>query len=101
MKKLLALLFVIQYSFAQVSALPHSIGIGQNTLSSIPLHINKNGEVARFQGTSPYVTFYEGGNWNGYVQAYNNVFALGTKNTFDLNFYTDDLLRPRINASNG
>ncbi|GAB2637464.1 hypothetical protein GCM10027035_33980 [Emticicia sediminis] len=101
-KAFLFLSFLIStLSQAQVSTLPHSIGIGQNTLSTIPLHVNKNGEVARFQGTSPYVSFYEGGNWNGYVQAYNNVFALGTKNTFDLNFYTDDLLRLRINASNG
>lgn len=103
MKKIVLFLsFLIStLSQAQVSTLPHSIGIGQNTLSTIPFHVNKNGEVARFQGTSPYVSFYEGGNWNGYVQAYNNVFALGTKNTFDLNFYTDDLLRLRINASNG
>ncbi len=103
MKKIILLLSLLSsiLSQAQVSTLPHSIGIGQNTLSTIPFHINKNGEVARFQGTSPYVSFYEGGNWNGYVQAYNNVFALGTKNTFDLNFYTDDLLRLRINASNG
>ncbi len=100
-KTLFFLLLLTQSVLAQITTLPNSIGIGTGINSSIPLHINKNGELARFQGTSPYVSFYEGGNWNGYVQAYNNVFALGTKNTFDLNFYTDDLLRLRINASNG
>lgn len=95
--------FVLSFitSFAQVSINPNNIGVGPSTNPLIPLHVNKNGEVARFQGTSPYVSFYEGGNWNGYVQAYNNVFALGTKNTFDMNFYTNDILRLNINASNG
>lgn len=101
MKKLLALIFVIQYSFAQVSTLPHSIGIGQNTLSSIPFHINKNGEVARFQGTSPYVSFYDGINMNGYLQAINSTFEIGTKNFYDMNFYTGDASRININGTTG
>ncbi|GGD54979.1 hypothetical protein GCM10011514_18950 [Emticicia aquatilis] len=39
--------FIGLRSIAQVQALPYSIGIGQNTLSSIPLHIFNSGEVAR------------------------------------------------------
>lgn len=88
-------------SIAQVQTLPNSIGIGTGINSSIPLHIKKNGEVARFQGASPYISFWEGGQYNGFVQAFSNSLGIGTKNTSDLNFYTDDVLRLRINASNG
>lgn len=99
MKKLtLSLMFVFigLRSFAQVQTLPNSIGIGTGINSSIPLHINKNGEVARFQGTWPYATFYDGLNLNGYLQAINNTFEIGSKNNFDLNFFTGDTQRLKI-----
>jgi len=96
MKKLLALFLMIQCSFAQVTTLPHSIGIGQNTLSSIPLHINKAGEVARFQGTSPYVTFYNTNDFYGYFQAIGDHFEIGSKSLYNIDFYTGNQPRLRI-----
>lgn len=98
MKKIVLFLsFLIStLSQAQVSTLPHSIGIGQNTLSTIPFHVNKNGEVARFQGSSPYVSFFDGLNMNGYLQAINNTFEIGSKNNYDLNFFTGDAQRLKI-----
>lgn len=99
MKKIiLSLMFALigLYSIAQVQTLPNSIGIGTGINSSIPFHINKNGEVARFQGTWPYVTFYDGLNLSGYVQAINSTFEIGSKSNFDLNFFTGDTQRLKI-----
>lgn len=96
MKKLLLCLFITQISLAQVSTLPHSIGIGSGTLSNIPLHINKNGELARFQGVTPYISFYDNALMNGYIQAINNTFELGSKNNYDITFYTGDTQRLKI-----
>ncbi|MFY7911779.1 MAG: hypothetical protein ACOVO2_19615 [Emticicia sp.] len=93
--------FVGLCSIAQVQTLPNSIGIGTGINSSIPLHINKNGEVARFQGTWPYATFYDGINMNGYLQAINSTFEIGSKNYYDLNLYTGDAPRININGNNG
>lgn len=78
-----------QCSFAQVTTLPNSIGIGPNTSSDIPLHINKNGEVARFQGASPYVTFYNAQDFYGYLQAIGDHFEIGSKGLYNIDFYTE------------
>ncbi|MER0439060.1 hypothetical protein [Emticicia sp. W12TSBA100-4] len=96
MKKILFFLFFTQSLIAQVTTLPNSIGIGTGINSSIPLHINKNGELARFQGTSPYISLFDGLNMNGYLQAINNTFEIGSKNNYDLNFFTGDAQRLKI-----
>ncbi|GAB3524576.1 C1q-like domain-containing protein [Emticicia fontis] len=96
MRKLFLLLFTTQISIAQVSTLPTSIGIGTGTLSTIPLHINSVGEVARFQGTTPYVSFYDNALLNGYIQAINNSFEIGSKNNYTITFYTGDTQRLKI-----
>ncbi len=105
MKKLIIILLPLWMTgnivFAQVTTLPHSIGIGQNTLSSIPLHINKNGEVARFQGTNPFVTFYNGLTSNGFIQAFNSTFVIGSTSSYPIDFYTNSQIRFRIDGSNG
>jgi hypothetical protein len=101
MKKLFLLLISSQISIAQVSTLPNSIGIGSGTLSAIPFHINKNGEVARFQGTTPYVTFYDNVLLNGYIQAINNTFEIGSKNNYNLTFYSGDAQRMSIDGTSG
>lgn len=101
MKRLILFLFASQTVLAQVTTLPSSIGIGANTLSSIPLHINATGEIARFQGVSPYVSFYNNSLINGYIQAINNTFELGSKNSYNLNFFTGDALRMSINGTTG
>lgn len=104
MKKLFLLTsFVLSFitSFAQVSINPNNIGVGPTTNPLIPLHINKNGELARFQGSSPYVSFFDGLNMNGYIQAINSTFEIGSKNYYDLNFYTGDVPRVNINGSTG
>jgi hypothetical protein len=103
MKKLASFIVIYSLCFivkAQVTTLPHSIGIGQNTLSSIPFHINKNGEIVRFQGTNPYVSFYNSVNWLGYLQAFNSTLILGTKNSSDLGFYVNDVEAAKISGVN-
>lgn len=101
MKKTLFFLFFTQSLIAQVSTLPNSIGIGTGINSSIPLHINKNGELARFQGTSPYISLFDGLNMNGYLQAISSTFEIGSKNYYDLNLYTGDSPRLNINGTTG
>jgi hypothetical protein len=99
MKKVLILLLLC--SRAVVAQPPMSIQIGAGTLPSLPIHVNYSGELARFQGTNPYLTFYNGANWNGYVQAFGNIFAIGTKNNFNLDLYTADLARFTIDGTTG
>jgi hypothetical protein len=99
MKQSLILLFLLSHSLAAQP--PMSIQIGTGTLSSLPLHINYTGELGRFQGTNPFLTFYNGENWNGFVQAYGSIFAIGTKNNLNLEFYTGDLLRFSVGGSTG
>ncbi|MCU0323767.1 MAG: hypothetical protein MUF45_00735, partial [Spirosomaceae bacterium] len=105
LKKLILSLILLPWGlvdgFSQVSTLPHSIGIGQNTISSIPFHIRKDGEVARFQGLSPYISFYEGNNFNGFIQAFSTSLGIGTKNSRDMIFYVNDIPRINISGSTG
>jgi hypothetical protein len=104
MKKIifsLSLLMCYMTSLAQVTTLSNSIGIGQNTLSTIPLHINKPGEVARFQGASPYLSFYNSLNFQGYIQAIGDQLEIGTKNNFNLVFYTNNLPQFNIDGTSG
>jgi hypothetical protein len=104
MKKIIFSLSLSLYytvSLAQVTTLPNSIGIGQNTNAAIPLHIKKNGEVARLEGTWPYISFYDGITMNGYIQGIYPTFEIGTKNNFNLNFFTGNAQRLSIDGTNG
>jgi hypothetical protein len=99
MKKVLMLLFISHLSLAilaQVRIEPNSIGIGQNPLSSIPLHINKTGEVASFEGTSPFISFYNGSSFYGYLQAITDHFEVGSKNNLNIDLFTNNLPQLRI-----
>jgi hypothetical protein len=102
MKKLFFILLIFPIiGYSQVTTLPNSIGIGQNTLSTIPLHINKPGEVARFQGASPYVTFYDALNFKGYIQAIGDHLEIGSKNNHNIDFFTNNLPQFRIDGTSG
>ncbi|MFN4146941.1 MAG: hypothetical protein ACK4GN_14040 [Runella sp.] len=103
MKKILFIICLINISplYPQVSTNPNSIGIGQNTNSVIPLHINKNGELIRVQGNSPYISFWEGNNYNGFIQAFSTSLGIGTKNSRDLIFYINDAPKMSINGNTG
>lgn len=94
-------MFFTQSLIAQVQTLPNSIGIGTGINSSIPLHINKNGELARFQGTWPYVTFYDQNTNLGYLQAINNTFIVSSYNNADLGFYVNQTEIMKINGLSG
>lgn len=92
---------------AQVSTTPSGIGIGVNN-ATIPLHINKPGEVVRLDGTAPYLSLSHNANWQGYLQATpTGNFEIGTKNGGFLNFFTNDIQRMvitstgRVNFLNG
>lgn len=102
--KIYIFFLLLTYSFglkAQVSTLPNSIGIGQTINAAIPLHINKPGEVARFQGASPYVTFYNSLNFQGYIQAIGDHLEIGSKNNYNIDFYTNNLPQFRIDGTSG
>lgn len=101
MKKIILILLISQIAYSQVTTLPNSIGIGQNTNTAIPFHIKKNGEVARFEGTWPFVSFYDGITMNGYIQGIYPTFEIGTKNNFNLNFFTGNAQRLSIDGTNG
>ncbi|MDP1816043.1 MAG: hypothetical protein Q8K92_16460 [Leadbetterella sp.] len=102
--KIYIFFLLLTYSFglkAQVSTLPNSIGIGQSINTAIPLHINKPGEVARFQGASPYVSFYNSLNFQGYIQAIGDHLEIGSKNNYNIDFYTNNLPQFRIDGTSG
>jgi hypothetical protein len=103
MKKIILLIFTLSLyqASAQVSTFPNSIGIGNGTLTSIPLHIYKDGEVTRLQGASPFLSFYNGANFSGYFQAIGSTLEVGTKNNYNLNVFTGDLLRINVDGSTG
>ncbi|WP_379976862.1 C1q-like domain-containing protein [Emticicia soli] len=98
---LILFFFIMSTCLSQVTTTPVSIGIGPGTVASVPFHINTSGEAARFQGTSPYVSLYDGILMNGYIQAINNTFEIGSKNNYDINFYTGDTPRMNINGTSG
>ncbi|WP_255037330.1 complement C1q domain-containing protein [Lacihabitans soyangensis] len=102
MKKLFFILLIFPIiGYSQVNTLPNSIGIGQNTNTAVPLHINKPGEVARFQGASPYVTFYDALNFKGYIQVIGDHLEIGSKNNHNIDFYTNNLPQFRIDGTSG
>lgn len=90
-----------EITVAQVTTLPNCIGIGQTINTAIPLHINKPGEVARFQGASPYVTFYNSLNFQGYIQAIGDHLEIGSKNNYNIDFFTNNLPQLRIDGTSG
>lgn len=93
--------FTVHLCYGQVTTLPNSLGIGPGTVPTIPLHINATAEVARLQGTTPYISMYDGIFMNGYIQAINNSLEIGSKNNYDINFYTGDSQRININGTSG
>lgn len=104
MKKAIFFLLVSNIALAQVQTLPNSIGIGKFTLPAIPFHINNpngSGEIARFQGGSPYISFFDNAIFKGYLQVIGNTFELGSKNNADMNFYTGNFPRLSINGLTG
>jgi hypothetical protein len=99
MRKFLMILFVNHLSLtisAQVKIEPNSIGVGQNLSSSIPLHINKTGEIASFEGTNPFISFYNGSSFYGYFQAITDHFEIGSKNNLNIDFFANNLPQLRI-----
>ncbi len=56
-----------------------NVGIGTNTPGA-PLHISKDVEALRIQGTTPYISFFNnaGPALKGFIQSYNNDLYLGT-----------------------
>jgi hypothetical protein len=78
--------------------------LGLGTLSpNAPLHINGTGELARFNATSPYITFHNSNvekAWIGCDANNLNIGTVGTNATGNLYFYTNS--GPRMSIfSNG
>jgi hypothetical protein len=99
MRKFLMILFVHHLSLAisaQVKMEPNSIGVGQNLSSSIPLHINKTGEIASFEGANPFISFYNGSSFYGYFQAITDHLEIGSKNNLNIDLFANNLPQLRI-----
>ncbi len=87
---------------AQVSTLPNSIGIGNGTDPNVPFHINKSiSEQIRLQGTTPYISFYEGATAKAYLQGFSGGIALGSYGTNDVHLYTGFTPRLTVLGTNG
>jgi hypothetical protein len=104
MKKILTLLLLHHTIFAQVTTLPNSIGIGKPTESTIPFHINAPSstfEIARFQGVSPFISFYNSNTLTGYIQPFSNIFSIGAGANMNFQIKSDNLVRLNINGVSG
>lgn len=88
MKKLFILLLFSIQALAQISNIPVRISIGTNE-STIPLSAKKINDLKfHFSGLNPYLTFFEGETFVGYLQNISNTFEIGTKNGQNLTFLT-------------
>lgn len=101
MKRTLIFCFILFFdkSFSQVKIEPFSIGVGQNTNTAIPLHINRSGEALRIQGIAPFLSFYNENNFSGYFQAINNTFEIGSKNNNPIHLYTNNVHRITLSGN--
>lgn len=60
-------------AYTQVVTTSEQIAINtSNPQSGVSLHITDHGESIRLDGSSPYLTFYNGGTYNGYLYYHNN-----------------------------
>ena len=100
-KTIILLLFGFQVS-AQVSTLPNAIGIGNNTDPNVPFHINKSiSEQIRLQGTTPFISFYEGATAKAYLQGFSGGIVLGSYGSSDVHLYTGFTPRLTVLGTNG
>ena len=63
-----------------------------------PLHIKYNGEALRIDGSTPYISFYTGATFNGYLYQDNSNMWLYNKKAGNLRLGTSDLTRLFINS---
>lgn len=78
-----------------------NVGIG--TFSPLAkLHIQSNNEALRLQGTTPYVSIYQGASYKGFFGAAGNDVEIGTPNanpTGNLVLYSNGLARMSVNGN--
>lgn len=86
MKKTIFFLLLSLQALAQINNVPAGISIGTNE-PTIPLSAKKlSGLKFHFSGLNPYLTFFEGETFVGYLQNISNTFEIGTKNEQNLTF---------------
>jgi hypothetical protein len=103
MRYLLPTLFVLAIgttTAAQVVTTPGQIAINTpNPESGVPLHISDNTEAIRLDGSAPYLTFYDGATYNGYLWYTNDRMYIINQQSGDLRLGTNSISRVTIEES--
>ncbi len=83
-----------------VDASANHIGI-KTTTPDAPLHIDEEFEALRLDGSGPWLSFYNGANYNGYLQYYEpfNALYLANRNNGPLYFYTSNFAQMTIDGA--
>jgi hypothetical protein len=78
-----------------------SVGMGTSTPNaSTRLHLTKNSEVLRLDGSAPYLSFYNGADYNGYLWHNNTDMYLANRtNGGGLRLYTENIARMMIDSN--
>lgn len=78
-----------------------SVGIGTATPNaSTRLHLTKNSEVLRLDGSAPYLSFYNGADYNGYLWHNNTDMYLANRSSGGgLRLYTENIARMMIDSN--
>jgi trimeric autotransporter adhesin len=78
-----------------------NVGIGINNPATA-LHVkSSSGEAARIEGPQAYMTFYDGANYRGFVQAWTNALGIGATGGNNLSFTTNSGAERMVILPNG
>jgi hypothetical protein len=78
-----------------------SVGMGTATPNAAArLHLAKSNEVLRLDGSSPWLSFYNGADYNGYLWHNNtDMYLSNRKSGGGLRFYTENISRMMIDSN--
>lgn len=87
-------------TYAQVVTTSDQIAINtSNPQAGVPLHITNNSEAIRLEGSGPYLTFYDGTTYNGYLWYTSGRLYLINQQSGDIRFGTNGISRVTIDES--
>lgn len=93
------LLFIASSLPAQVITKPTQMGINiSDPAPGVSLHIKDGFEAIRLDGNSPFISFYNGTDYRGYLYMSGSNMYLFNRKSGTLNFATSDNIRMLINS---
>jgi hypothetical protein len=93
-------LSLLPTAYAQVVTTPDQVSINTpDPQAGVPLHITDNAEAIRLDGTGPYLTFYDGITYNGYLWYTNDRMYLVNQQSGDIRLGTNSISRVTIDES--